>query len=46
MSGRWSAARDGTLTNRCRQKVFEDHADAYAPECGMKVMLPTVRDAG
>jgi branched-chain amino acid transport system substrate-binding protein len=27
---------DGTLTNRLFGKVFDDHADAYAAECGMK----------
>jgi branched-chain amino acid transport system substrate-binding protein len=27
---------DGTITNRVLQKVFEDHADAYAGECGMR----------
>lgn len=27
---------DGTLTNKLVGKVFEDHADAYATECGMK----------
>lgn len=27
---------DGTLTNKVVGKVFEDHADAYAVECGMK----------
>lgn len=27
---------DGTLTNQLVGKVFEDHADAYAAECGMK----------
>ncbi|HEX6016226.1 MAG TPA: ABC transporter substrate-binding protein [Geminicoccaceae bacterium] len=27
---------DGTLTNRLVGKVFDDHADAYAAECGMK----------
>ncbi len=26
---------DGVITNRLVQKVFEDHADAYAPDCGM-----------
>ena len=26
---------DGTITNRIVQKVFENHADVYAPECGM-----------
>jgi branched-chain amino acid transport system substrate-binding protein len=29
-------APDGTITNRVLQKVFEDHADAYAGECGMR----------
>jgi branched-chain amino acid transport system substrate-binding protein len=27
---------DGTLTNKLAGKVFDDHADAYAAECGMK----------
>jgi branched-chain amino acid transport system substrate-binding protein len=27
---------DGVITNRVVQKVFEDHADAYAGECGMR----------
>jgi branched-chain amino acid transport system substrate-binding protein len=27
---------DGTLTNRLVGKVFDDHADAYAVECGMR----------
>jgi branched-chain amino acid transport system substrate-binding protein len=26
---------DGTITNRIVQKVFENHADVYAPDCGM-----------
>jgi branched-chain amino acid transport system substrate-binding protein len=26
---------DGTITNRVVQKVFENHADVYAPDCGM-----------
>lgn len=27
---------DGAVTNRLVAKVFDDHADAYAAECGMK----------
>jgi hypothetical protein len=27
---------DGTLTNKLVGKVFDNHADAYAAECGMK----------
>lgn len=26
---------DGVITNRIVQKVFENHADVYAPDCGM-----------
>jgi branched-chain amino acid transport system substrate-binding protein len=26
---------DGAITNRVVQKVFENHADVYAPDCGM-----------
>jgi branched-chain amino acid transport system substrate-binding protein len=27
---------DGAITNRLVAKIFDDHADAYAAECGMK----------